>query len=288
MHYSITHTTLYTYSEPVQLGSHCIKLCPRNDGSQHLQHFNLEVYPTPQQVTNLLDPEGNVCQRLWFKPVPASILKFITRVEVETLRTNPFDFLTAPWAMTHPLDYPSSMKMRLSPYLVNHLIHPQVIAFAHDVLYQVGGDIGQFLTQLTQAIRDRCYYVHRAEGHPQPAGQTLAQQTGTCRDFAVLWIEACRAVGLAARFVSGYQQGDPDQPQRELHAWAEVYVPGGGWRGFDPTLGLAVAEGHVALAAAAEPSQASPVNGHIQSVSGTAAKSSLDFTIEISYDAPEI
>lgn len=273
MHYTIVHSTLYTYSHPVQLGTHCVKLCPRSDGAQQLLRFELTVDPTPRQQTALLDPDGNSCHRLWFETTPVTQLKVVTTTEVKTCRTNPFDYLSAPWAIALPWDYPRSLALRLSPYLTHPhspVLHPNVIEFAHDILHQVNGNAGMFVSQLTQAIYDRCQYIQRIDGAPYPAGITLTHQEGTCRDFAVLWIDACRAVGLAARFVSGYQQGDPEQdaehPQHDLHAWAEVYMPGGGWRGFDPTLGLAVADGHVAIATAADPRHAAPVRGQIQAI----------------------
>ena len=278
MRYTIVHSTLYRYSHPVHLGTHCVKLCPRSDGAQQLHRFELAVEPEPRQQTVLLDPEGNRCQRLWFEPTSVTQLKVVTTTEVETYRTNPFDYLTAPWAIALPWDYPSTLALRLSPYLArtnSAILHPSVIEFAHEILHQVNGNAGLFVSQLTQAIYDRCQYIQRLDGDPYPAGITLTHQEGTCRDFAVLWIDACRAVGLAARFVSGYQQGDskPDleqasvaPSQHDLHAWAEVYMPGGGWRGFDPTLGLAVADGHVAIAAAADPRHAAPVRGQIQAV----------------------
>ena len=275
MRYTITHSTLYTYSHPVQLGTHCVKLCPRTDGAQHLHSFALTVEPLPRQQTALFDPNNNIGHRLWFEPTPVTTLKLVTIAEVKTVRTNPFDYLTAPWAIALPWDYPTSLALRLSPYLAQHqasMLHPQVIEFAQSILHQVGGNAGLFVTALTQAIYDRCDYIQRPEGDPYPAGITLTQRVGTCRDFAVLWMDACRAVGLAARFVSGYQQGDPDhpgnKPQHDLHAWAEVYMPGGGWRGFDPTLGLAVADGHVAIAATADPRHAAPVKGQLQAFQG--------------------
>lgn len=285
MKFSIVHSTAYNYSQPVLLESHCVKLCPRSDGAQQLKSFNLDVVPSPAQITNLLDPDGNVCQRIWFEKHPVTSLKFVTQTVVETTRTNPFDYLTAPWALTAPIDYPGSLAARLSPYLQpsqpGQIIHPKVIEFAHDRLHRVDQNVGYFLTHLTQTIYEQCHYLQRLEGAPQPAALTLSQQSGTCRDFALLWVEACRAVGLAARFVSGYQKGDPDQPQHELHAWAEVYVPGGGWRGFDPTLGLAITDDHVTVATAAEPRFAAPVIGQIQVVDRV-VKPQLECDIKLS------
>ncbi|MEM9219093.1 MAG: transglutaminase family protein [Cyanobacteria bacterium P01_F01_bin.150] len=287
MRYTIVHSTLYAYSHPVQLGTHCVKLCPRNDGAQQLRQFELTVEPPPRQQAALLDPEGNCCHRFWFQSTPVTRLKVVTTTEVETNRTNPFDYLTAPWAIALPFDYPMSLEQRLSPYLAKYtsaILHPKVIEFAYEILHQVNGNAGLFVSQLTQAIYDRCQYIQRLEGAPYPSGITLTHQKGTCRDFAVLWMDACRAVGLAARFVSGYQQGDPDQEsndaQHDLHAWAEVYMPGGGWRGFDPTLGLAVTDGHVAIAAAADSRHAAPIKGQIQSPKGQ-PKTTLDCHISL-------
>jgi transglutaminase-like putative cysteine protease len=116
-----------------------------------------------------------------------------------------------------------------------------------------------FLTRLATTICDRFKLVRRETGGPWPAVTTMEQRQGACRDLAVLYMDACRCVGLAARFVSGYQDAYRNMGKRDLHAWAEVYLPGAGWRGYDPTRGLAVAEHHVAVAAAADPQFAAPV-----------------------------
>ena len=110
------------------------------------------------------------------------------------------------------------------------------------------------------------------------AADTLRCGTGSCRDLTVLFMEVCRSQGLAARFVSGYQAGDPGQQDRELHAWPEVYLPGGGWRGFDPTLGLAVTDQHIAVACSWHPAGAAPVVGTIR---GTAAQAAMSFDIQL-------
>ncbi|ANV86416.1 transglutaminase family protein [Picosynechococcus sp. PCC 7117] len=268
MRYQITHSTLYTYSHPVELGSHCVKLCPRTDGQQRLRQFHIEVDPLPRQHTRLLDPDGNVADRFWFDPQPVQSLKFVTTAEVEVVCQNPFDYLAAPWAIACPWDYPSSLALRLYPYRQLTTPHPRVVELAQDLLHQVEGNAGLFVSQLTQRIYEDCRYIHRLEGAPQLPGITLSQRTGTCRDFALLWVEACRIAGLAARFISGYQRGDETTTQHELHAWGEVYMPGGGWRGFDPTLGLAVTDGHIVVAATGDPRRAAPVSGDIQSPLG--------------------
>ncbi len=123
--------------------------------------------------------------------------------------------------------------------------------------------------------------VKREYGEASTAEETLDSEVVACRDVAVLFMEPCRQLGIGARFVSGHQEGDPQAGERELHAWADVYLPGGGWRGYDPTLGLAVADRHVALAVSAFPKNAAPVTG---SYRGTGATSTLETEISIAVD----
>ncbi|MEB3225670.1 MAG: transglutaminase family protein [Synechococcus sp.] len=280
--YRVTHSTVYTYSHPVRLESHCVKLCPRTDGIQHLHNFQLTVEPKPQQHTRLLDPDGNVAERLWFSTEPVTTLKLVTMMDVEVVCENPFDYLAAPWAIACPWDYPSALALRLYPYRQLTTPHPLVVEFAQDILHGVNGNAGLFVSQLTQRIYETCNYIHRLEGEPQLPGVTLKLGTGTCRDFAVLWVEACRVAGLAARFVSGYQRGDETTTRHELHAWGEVYMPGGGWRGFDPTLGLAVTDGHIAIASAGDYRHAAPVLGEIYSPQSK-PQTTLECDISLAY-----
>ncbi|MEM8613305.1 MAG: transglutaminase family protein [Cyanobacteria bacterium P01_H01_bin.105] len=282
MRYRIAHSTQYHYAEPVQLGTHILRLQPRVDGTQRLHHFTCEISPTPRKTTDWLDIESNVCRQVWFSERKVTTLTIATQCDVETLRTNPFDYLSHDWAITVPVDYPQSLQRQVAPYLLSaYAESPTVIDWAQQLLHQVDGNVGLFLTGLTQAIYQTCTYETRHHGPPWSPGIVLAERRGTCRDFTVLFMAACRAVGLGARFVSGYQQGDANQPSRELHAWPEVYVPGGGWRGFDPTLGLAVADGHIALAAAAEPTQAAAVTGKLQTghVSQSTLKADIQLTV---------
>ncbi|WP_228015566.1 transglutaminase family protein [Leptolyngbya ectocarpi] len=278
--YRIIHNTRYQYAQPVQLGTHILRLQPRVDGSQRLHYFTCEIAPTPRKTTQWLDLEGNVCCQVWFPDAEVTTLTIATQCDVETLRSNPFDYLTDDWAITAPLDYPQSVQRLVAPYLVSpYAENPLVIDWAQQQLHQADGNVGLFLTGLTQTIYKTCTYETRDHGAPWPAGVVLSGQQGTCRDFTVLFMAACRAVGLAARFVSGYQRGDTEQTNHDLHAWPEVYIPGGGWRGFDPTLGLAVADDHIALAAAADPAQAATVIGKLQR--GQISQSTLEATIQL-------
>lgn len=275
MRFHICHDTCYTYDRPVTLQPHIIRLRPRSDVAQTLEKFQLSIYPEPKSQNAIADLEGNNLIQLWFHEEPTHQLKIQTDFQIETCRTNPFDYLAEPWAANLPLDYPSSLAASLQPYLVPHLsaIDGEVVHLAQEIGQEVEGNVSFFLTTLAQRIAQTCQYQVREVGAPLPAGITWRQRQGSCRDFTLLYMAACQAVGLAARFVSGYEAGDPDKDQHDLHAWAEVYVPGGGWRGMDPTYGVAVGDRHVALVASPFPQSAAPVSGKVRTPNMSSALS---------------
>ena len=169
------------------------------------------------------------------------------------------------WAISLPFDYPSSLLRQLEPYLQSgdFTVDHSVVELAQELLMSSNSNTLDFLFALNQQIYQNCEYSIRDEGNPFPPGITWRGKKGTCRDYAVLFMEVCRAVSIATRFVSGYQEGDPEQQSRDLHAWVEVYLPGAGWRGYDPTLGIVVSDRHIPLAASAIPSYAAPVFGTV-------------------------
>lgn len=261
MHFRIRHRTRYRYPQPVFLEPHTVRLRPRCDGSQRVHGCRIDVDPAPAGRSEALDAEGNATLCLWFDQQIEELV-VDAHSEVETLRHNPFDFLfTDADVATLPARYTPPLAALLAPAL-RSLGDRAVARFAHEVAQAEGNsNTLAFLGALTQRLSASCEVVIREFGEPYAPGQTLATQRGSCRDLTVLFIEACRSQGLAARFVSGYQEGDPDQQQRYLHAWPEVYLPGAGWRGYDPTLGLTVADRHVAVAASVDPSSAAPIEG---------------------------
>ncbi len=285
MHFKIEHTTTYTYSQPVRLEPHVVRLCPRSDAAQRLESLDLQVTPATLQQSPVTELDGNTIVKLWFAPAPASQLVVTVRSTVETLCTNPFNYLLEPWAQTLPLNYPASMLSQLTPYLCGPIwrgIDHAVVTLAEAVSLAVNGNVSQFLTELNQRIHHHCKYVIRETGAPFPAGYTWSQGYGSCRDLTVLFMEACRAVGLAARFVSGYQCFADPAPDHvfQLHAWAEVYLPGAGWRGFDPTQEAgAVADRYIALVASADPRDTAPLPGSISQTNG--AQTQMDSVLSI-------
>jgi transglutaminase-like putative cysteine protease len=283
VHYKISHTTTYSYSLAVRLQPHYFRLRPRSQGNQILQSYQLTVDPEPTRSTDVLDAEGNAISRYHWSDTPTSHLEFRVVSEVATSGANPFDFLLEPWATELPIDYPRSVFFALEPYLRGSPLagggHDPVAAqLAAEVVLSSGGNTLGFLTQLNQQIYESCQYQIRDTGPPLPPAITWGTKSGSCRDVAVLFMAACRSVGLASRFVSGYQEGDPDSQDRHLHAWAEVYLPGAGWRGYDPTQGLAVSDRHIALVASAWSRNAAPVSG---SVLGKGAESQMNYQLSI-------
>jgi len=285
--YQISHTTTYVYSQPVLLQPHVVRLRPRSDGTQTLQSFSMLVSPTPQHQSPVVDLEGNAITKLWFDREPVTTLTVQVLSQVETYRTNPFDYLLDPWAVKLPIDYPSSILNQLQPYLAGFpataTLDPIALELAQEIAHQSGENPTHFLATLNQQIYQSCQYFIREQGDPFPPGLTWSKKAGSCRDLTVLFMECCRAVGLASRFVSGYQEGDLASTEEfHLHAWAEVYLPGGGWRGFDPTHGLAVGDRNVALAASPFPKYAAPITGAFSGISGVAtARMSYQLMIQL-------
>jgi transglutaminase-like putative cysteine protease len=260
--YQICHQTTYTYSQTIRLQPHLLRLQPRSDSWQSLHQFSYAIAPNPFTRSSFNDFDGNCLTQLGFEQ-PTQQLQVTAKSIVETKQSNPFNFLLEPWAIRLPIDYPASILSQLQPYLQPYFgsFDPEVIQLARKLSCDAQGDVIAFLMALTQYTYETCAYTIRETGDPWPAGVTWAQKQGSCRDLAVLMMEACRSAGLGARFVSGYDEGDRIQERRDLHAWVEIYLPGAGWRGFDPTQGLAVSDRHISLVASAFPRQTAPVVG---------------------------
>jgi transglutaminase-like putative cysteine protease len=255
----IRHITAYRYDKAVYCEPLTIRLRPRDDSFQRVERFRLRVQPEPTGITHYQDLYGNDVTRCWFKGFTAN-LTVTTDCVVETLSSNPFNFVLAPEAVTLPLRH-----WEKSNPLWNYFAEPSTDSgllrqIASETLRESGGETIAFLTQLTGCIYRECETVVRPQGAALDPETTWQQRSGACRDQAILFNEVCRLVGLPARFVSGYGYSD-FRDERHLHAWSEVYLPGAGWRGFDPTTGLAVSDRHVAVAAARDPADAAPTTG---------------------------
>ncbi|MEO8595564.1 MAG: transglutaminase family protein [Candidatus Solibacter sp.] len=259
MRISVVHHTLYRYSSPVYLEPHVIRLRPRQDAAQRLEAWNLEITPAPEGRYEGIDQEGNNVVRAWFQGQYEELAVHST-FTLETLRDDPFAYLPAKADLQLPMQYALPLRTPLAPYLGEGESAP-VRALSRELAEASGWQTLPFLTAINLRLLETTSQVIRLEGAPNPAEETLRTGEGSCRDLAVLFCAVCRTMGLAARFVSGYERDASLQENGDLHAWAEVYLEGSGWIGYDPSRGLAVASSHVAVAAAIAPENAAPVTG---------------------------
>jgi transglutaminase-like putative cysteine protease len=279
MLFHIQHRVTYTYGCPVFLEPTTLRLTPRQEASQRLLRHRLLILPTPAGISQVLEPDGTEATVSWFEHTHQD-LTIEMEALVETLRDNPFDWIvTDPAVGTLPAVYRPEVARSLAPCLANDGVDPTVAAWARLLAAEVMDDTAAFLSHLADQIHHGFDHVGRFDGDPFAPADTLQERRGACRDTAMLFVEACRALGLASRFVSGYSMHHPPEvSEHELHAWAEVYLPGAGWRGFDPSLGLAVADGHVALAATPDHRLAAPVTGSFR---GTGATSEMRYDLTV-------
>lgn len=281
MRLRIEHTTRYQYSRAIFLEPHVVRLEPRSDPSQRVLDWSIDVSPEPMARSHALDAEGNSVLYVWFNGL-TDFLEVRAAGEVETLRANPYDFLfLGDKAGRVPARDFGDEYAWLERFRGSDMAQEGPVAeWAEAALSASGGHAMDFLNALNQRMYREIRGQDRVEGAPYPAAKTLMAEHASCRDLSVAFVACCQQVGLAARFVSGYQIGDPDTENRELHAWVEVYLPGGGWRGYDPTHGMAVADGHVALASSPDAASTLPVSGAFRGT-GVSAEMSAKLMLDV-------
>jgi transglutaminase-like putative cysteine protease len=257
----IVHRTVYHYNQPVTFGPHRAMLRPREGHDVHIVRGRLEVEPTAT-VRWLRDIYGNSIAVLIFAE-PARTLRILGEVDVDLHDDNPIECLVDPAARFFPFQYPPEEQLELVLYRVPSYPYDgaKLQEWLRD-LYRPGQLVGTFelLEKLNTHIFQSLEYARREEPGVQLPCDTLARGGGSCRDYAVLMMEAARHWGFAARFVTGYIQMGEGQ-HGATHAWTEIYIPGAGWHGFDPTNNKLVGTEHVSVAVAREQEKASPLSG---------------------------
>jgi transglutaminase-like putative cysteine protease len=242
MKISVTHSTVYRYDFPVVLEPHIFRLRPRTNSAQRLLAFDIQIAPVPAGTTECLDQDGTLALNAWFN-TPTRELSVLSQFTVEMLRQNPFDYILTGQSLNLPLWYQEPTCSALTPYRNDTHVAESVKQYAKWIAGVAQWNTLSFLLALSRQIFQTCRQVIRPHGPPWPSDRTLSSQEGSCRDLAVLFCDACRVMGLAARFVSGYEcasaSSSLNNQDSYMHAWAEVYLPGIGWRGYDPARGLA-------------------------------------------------
>jgi transglutaminase-like putative cysteine protease len=278
MKISVTHSTVYRYDFPVYLEPHIFRLRPRTNSAQRLLAFDLRITPTPAGTTECLDQDGALALNAWFS-TPTRELRVLSEFTVDMLRQNPFDYVLANESLNLPLWYLEPVCTALTAYRNDAQVAEFVKQFANWIAAGAHWNTLSFLTALSRQIFQTCRQVTRPYGPPWPSDRTLSAREGSCRDLAVLFCDACRVMGIAARFVSGYECASASAQDPYMHAWSEVYLPGIGWRGYDPSRGLAVSNGHVAVAAGFDHDLASPVAGWYSGGSGSHMEATLSLQV---------
>jgi transglutaminase-like putative cysteine protease len=262
---AIQHHTQYQYDRSIFLSPHLIRLKPAAHARAVIEAYSLTIEPANHVVHWQQDPFGNFIARVDFWE-PMQTMRIGVAITAALQPTNPFDFFLDTYAESFPFQYDSMLKKYLAPFLELTESGPLLEQWVAQVDQTNQGTI-DFLTQLNRQINQEIAYTIRLQPGVQTPAETLTQRIGSCRDSSWLLVQALRRFGLAARFVSGYlAQVMPGEPTSEpdslaLHAWAEVFIPGAGWIGLDPTSGMLATEGHIPLACTPDPDSAAPVTG---------------------------
>ncbi|MEO1563563.1 MAG: transglutaminase family protein [Pseudomonadota bacterium] len=268
---ALSHRTIYSYDRLVTLAPHVVRLRPAPHARTPIQSYALKIAPSEHFINWQQDAFSNWQARLVF-PERARKLEVTVDLVADMVAINPFDFFLEDNAQEVPFQYDQALLRDLLPYLRRVRPTPELEAFAEGAP-PMKGTTNDWLVEINNYVANAIEYTIRMEPGVQTPTETIQKALGSCRDSAWLLVALLRRAGLAARFVSGYLiqltadqkpiegPAGPTEDFTDLHAWTEVYLPGAGWVGMDPTSGLFAGEGHIPLAATPEPSSAAPITG---------------------------
>jgi uncharacterized protein (DUF2126 family)/transglutaminase-like putative cysteine protease len=273
---ALNHQTNYKYDRRITLGPQTVRLRPAAHCRTPILGYSLTVKPSKHFINWQQDPYGNPLARLVF-PDPTNEFAVEVDLIAELSAFNPFDFFLEAYAQEFPFQYQPELAHDLQPYLQTSSAGALLDNFLAGISLTPRATVS-FLVDLNRAVRDEVDYEIRLEAGIQSSEATLERGRGSCRDSGWLLVEILRHLGLAARFVSGYliqlASDKSKTDSADLHAWAEVFLPGAGWIGLDPTSGLMAGEGHLPLACTPDPGNAAPITGTVE-------PATVDFTFSI-------
>ncbi len=295
IHVALNHVTHYRYDRRVALSPQVVRLRPAPHCRTPILSYSLRIEPTGHFVNWQQDPFANHLARLVF-PEKTTEFKVTVDLVADMAVYNPFDFFLEPEAESYPFAYAPELEHDLAPYLARGELTPRLEAFVESIPQEKMRTI-DFLVGINQRLQREISYLIRMEPGVQTPELTLTNCSGSCRDTGWLMVQTLRHLGLAARFVSGYLiQLRPDVKSldgptgaeadfTDLHAWCEVFLPGAGWVGLDPTSGLMAGEGHIPVACTPEPSTAAPVSGAVDD-----CEASFEHHMQITriYESPRV
>ncbi len=295
IHIALNHVTTYRYDNLINLGPQIVRLRPAPHSRTHILSYSLKIKPQKHFINWQQDPQGNYLARLAF-PDKTDIFQIEVDLTADMTVINPFDFFLEGYAEKYPFEYEPWLVKELKTFIEQDQQGEVFKAYLGTIPRDKKPTV-DFLVELIQKLSKELKYKVRLEPGIQTPEETLKNKSGSCRDFAWVLVNLLRHQGLAARFVSGYLiQLKPDIKPivgpagaeydfTDLHAWAEVYLPGAGWIGLDATSGLFTGEGHIPLVATPEPSSASPVSGLVE-----ACKVTFDHEMKVTrfYEDPRV
>lgn len=272
--YKIIHRTYYNYSANVLLGEHRLLLRPREDHELRIESFSLKSTPKANILWHR-DVQGNSVAIANFSE-PTQQLSVESELIIQQYNESPLDFIVAEYAISYPFQYKAEDSFLLLPYM--QLVDKETLELLKTFtsnIYKINEQLETYtlLQRLSKYIYQSLTYNIREEPGVQSVKQTLHLGSGSCRDFALLFMETAKCLGFASRFVSGYLYAPLMSSQiGSTHAWAEVYLPGGGWKGFDPTIGNIAGADHIPVAVARLADSVAPISGSFSGI----ADSTLD------------